>query len=201
MTATSAQAWVLEAVDRYERPLLRYARRLLDDCDLAADAVQHAFVRLCEQPRDALEGRVAPWLFRVCRNRAVDHMRKAGRERSLLDADVGDGVMAPTAGATLPGREADPALAAERADLARHIATLVARLPAPQRETIDLWCEGLSHGQIAEITGRTETHVRVLAHRGLSTLRRHPQVQALLTDPGGHTAASCAPHPAVKGTP
>ena len=199
MTSTSAQAWVLEAVDRYERPLLRYARRLLDDCDLAADAVQHAFVRLCEQPRDALEGRVAPWLFRVCRNRAVDHMRKAGRERSLLDAD--HDAAAPSAGGAVPSRETDPALTAERADLARHVATLLARLPAPQRETIDLWCEGLSHRQIAEITGRTEAHVRVLAHRGLTALRRHPHVQALITDPGGQAAASCAPHPAVKGTP
>jgi len=199
MAATSAQAWVLEAVDRYERPLLRYARRLLDDCDLAADAVQHAFLRLCEQPREAVAGRVAPWLFRVCRNRAVDHMRKAGRERSLLDAD--HDAAAPSAGGAVPGREADPALTVERADLARHLSVLLARLPLPQRETIDLWCEGLSHRQIAEITGRSEPHVRVLAHRGLTALRRHPQVQALLVDHRGHTAASCAPHPAVKGTP
>ena len=35
--------WVLEAVEAYELPLLRYARRLLNDFDLANDAVQHAF--------------------------------------------------------------------------------------------------------------------------------------------------------------
>ncbi|MFM9025731.1 MAG: RNA polymerase sigma factor [Planctomycetaceae bacterium] len=199
MAATSAQAWVLEAVDRYERPLMRYARRLLDDCNLAADAVQHAFLRLCEQPREAVEGRVAPWLFRVCRNRAVDHMRKAGRERSLLDAD--HDAAAPSAGGALPGREADPALAVERADLARHLSVLLARLPAPQRETIDLWCEGLSHRQIAEITARSEAHVRVLAHRGLTALRRHPQVRALLADHGSHDDATTTPHPAARGTP
>ena len=50
MPSSAAHAWVLEAVDRYEAPLLRYARRLLDDCDLAADAVQHAFLKLCEEP-------------------------------------------------------------------------------------------------------------------------------------------------------
>jgi hypothetical protein len=33
---------VLEAVDRYELPLQRYARRLLGDFDLAADAVHEA---------------------------------------------------------------------------------------------------------------------------------------------------------------
>ena len=62
--------WVLEAVEAYELPLLRYARRLLNDLDLANDAVQHAFVKLCEQSQEHLQGRVAPWLFRVCRNKA-----------------------------------------------------------------------------------------------------------------------------------
>ena len=200
MTATAAQGWVLEAVDRYEAPLLRYARRLLDDCDLAADVVQHAFVKLCEESHEKLEGRVAPWLFRVCRNRAVDQLRHAGRERSLLDADAA-GPDGAGGSATLAGREADPAVAAERADLARHVATLLGCLPAPQRETIDLWCEGLSYRQIAEVTGRTEGNVRVLAHRGLATLRSHPRVQRLLTEHRGADAASTTSAPAGKGTP
>jgi RNA polymerase sigma factor (sigma-70 family) len=200
-TASTAHGWVLEAVDRYEGPLLRYARRILDDCDLAADAVQHAFVKLCEEPRERLEGRVAPWLFRVCRNRAVDQLRHAGRERHLLDADTSGTDAAARPAAALAGREADPAVAAERADLARHVSALLTCLPAPQRETLDLWCAGLSHKEIAEVTGRTEGHVRVLAHRGLAALRSHPQVQALLTDHRGHGAASTRSTPTEGGTP
>ena len=72
MAASSeAHGWVLEAVDRFEQPLTRYARRLLGDVDLAADAVQHAFVMLCGESRARVENHVAPWLFRVCRNRAL----------------------------------------------------------------------------------------------------------------------------------
>jgi RNA polymerase sigma factor (sigma-70 family) len=201
MPSTAAECWVLDVVDRYEGPLLRYARRLLDDWDLAADAVQHAFVKLCAEPREKLEGREAPWLFRVCRNRAVDQLRQAGRERHLLDMDG----VATASPATQPlaGREADPAVAAERADLARHVTTLLACLPAPQRETIDLWCEGLSYKQIAEITGRTEGNVRVLAHRGLTALRSHPQVQGLLTDHRSRAAAAMPqpPRTTERGTP
>ena len=201
MTATTAQGWVLEAVDRYEAPLLRYARRLLDDCDLAADTVQHAFLKLCEEPPERLEGRVAPWLFRVCRNRAVDQLRHAGRERSLLDADSPGTDSTARPAASLPGREADPALTAERADLAGHVSRLLACLPTPQRETLDLWCEGLSHKQIAEITGRTEGHVRVLAHRGLTALRGHPTVQALLSEHRGTPAAPTTTDQPQRGTP
>jgi RNA polymerase sigma factor (sigma-70 family) len=173
-----SQGWVLEAVDLYELPLSRYARRLLGDVDLAADAVQHAFLKLCEESQERLRGRLAPWLFRVCRNRAVDHLRRAGREAAILDDPAG---MAPVG-----GREPDPAVATERGDLAARLRELLRDLPAPQREAIDLWCEGLTYREIAEVTGRQEGHVRVLAHRGLSALRRHPMVRDLL-------AAECGP--------
>lgn len=169
-----SHGWVMEAVDLYELPLMRYARRLLGDVDLAADAVQHAFVKLCEEPHDSLQGRIAPWLFRVCRNRAVDHLRRAGREAAILDDPAG---MAPVG-----GREPDPAVATERGDLAARLRELLRDLPAPQREAIDLWCEGFTGREIAAITGRTEGHVRVLTHRGLTALRSHPAIRSLLAD-------------------
>ena len=204
--AGEGQGWLLDAVEAYEVPLTRYARRLLDDFDLAADAVQHAFVTLCAEPRERLEGRVAPWLFRVCRNRALDHLRRAGRERAFLEPDsAADPLDAPgLAAARIAGREPDPAQVAERADLARHVSALLACLPAPQRETIDLWCEGLSSKQIAAVTGRTEAHVRVLAHRGLTALRGHPRVRSLLAAHGGGEAAPTTTDPttdAERGTP
>jgi len=175
MSSGESQAWVLEAVDLYEPGLLRYARRLLGDVDLAADAVQHAFVKLCGETRQRLEGREAAWLFRVCRNRALDHLRQVGRERALGDDDD-----RAAAGTLVADRGPDPAAAVERRELAAALRRLLANLPPPQRETIDLWCEGFTHREIAAITGRQEGHVRVLAHRGLTALRRHPLVQDLL---------------------
>ena len=104
------------------------------------------------------------------------------------DVDAAD-VDAPSDGARTPGsREADPAISCEQADLAERLRTLLADLPAPQRETIDLWCEGLCYREIAEITGRQEGHIRVLAHRGLTALRTHPLVRDLLTPAGLQSA-------------
>lgn len=183
MSASSdSHGWVLEAVDLYELPLQRYARRLVGDFDLAADAVQHAFLKLCEQSQATLDGRVAPWLFRVCRNKALDHLRHADRQRSL-----GDATAPSLAGLHPPLNETDPARVAEAHDLAARVRTLVKDLPGPQREAIDLWCEGFTHKEIAEVTGRTEGHIRVLVHRGLVALRRHPLVQPLLAT---HTTAT-----------
>jgi len=170
--------WVLEAVEAYELPLLRYARRLLNDLDLANDAVQHAFVKLCEQSQDHLQGRVAPWLFRVCRNKAIDHLRRAGREQTFLQDD-GETAAIPT---PLDTREESPATLAERHDLTELVSQLLDHLPPAQRETLDLWCSGLSARQTAEVTGRSEANVRVLTHRGLTTLRTHPRIRELLHD-------------------
>jgi RNA polymerase sigma-70 factor (ECF subfamily) len=120
------------------------------------------------------------WLFRVCRNRAVDHLRQAGRERPLDEhADAG---LSGQPTWRLAGREPDPASAAENGELAGCLRELVGELPAAQREAIDLWCEGFVYRQIAEITGRKEGHIRVLVHRGLARLREHPQVRAWIEE-------------------
>ena len=125
--------WVLAVLDRYEAPLVRYAARLLGDGDSAREAVQHAFLQLCERTAEEFSGgREAPWLFRVCRNKALDLIRLRQRHTGDSEADL----------ATLVGREPDPAEQAERQDLCGELARRVAQLPAGQREAIDLGAKG-----------------------------------------------------------
>jgi RNA polymerase sigma-70 factor (ECF subfamily) len=161
--------WVLAVLDRYEAPLVRYAARLLGDGDSAREAVQHAFLQLCERSAEEFhDGREAPWLFRVCRNKALDLIRLRQRQTRQGEADM----------AALVGREPDPAEAAERQDLCGELARQVAQLPAGQREAIDLWCEGFSYRQISEIAGQSEGNVRVLVHRAIKQLRQCLKVQS-----------------------
>ena len=156
--------WVLAVLDRYEAPLVRYAARLLGDGDSAREAVQHSFLQLCEHSAEVFDnGRVAPWLFRVCRNKALDLIRLRQRQTGDSEANL----------ATLAGREPDPAEQAERQDLCCELARRVAQLPAGQREAIDLWCEGFSYREISEIAGQSEGNVRVLVHRAIKQLRAY----------------------------
>jgi RNA polymerase sigma factor (sigma-70 family) len=167
------RCWVLAALEQFEGRLTRFAVRLLGDREAAADTVQHAFLRLCEESPQKLEGRLAQWLFTVCRNKAVDFLRLR-RQAEHLDGESGH----------LPGREPDPAVAAQQHDLYGRLRALVGQLPAAQREAVDLWAEGFAFSQIAQITGRTEVNVRVLVHRGLKALRQHPLAREL----SGHTS-------------
>src|SRR3954454_8070550 len=100
-------SWVREAVVRFEGPLLLYASRLLGDAETARDVVQDTFLRLCGQDRAAVGDHLAEWLFTVCRNRALDVLRKEHRMTQLKDDQVGR-CLSPAPG---------PAEAAERHDL------------------------------------------------------------------------------------
>jgi len=162
--------WVLAALERYEAPLLRYARRLVGDDDAARDVVQHTFLRLCDRPPDSLGDRVGPWLYTVCRNRAVDWLRCQHRSPGLGENDGLQGT----------SREMDPAVAVEQRDLYCRLNEVVAQLPLSQREAIALWVEGCTYREIAAILNTSEGNVRVLVHRGLKAVRQHPVTQRLL---------------------
>src|SRR5207253_369313 len=119
---------------------------------------QDSFLRLCEQRWSDLEGRLAPWLYRVCRNRAMD-VRRRGRIVPKTSTDLLEERASPRApeSAAAEGREgAAAALAA------------LATLPDEQQEVLCLRLRhGLAYRDIAEVTGLTVSHVGVLIHEGM----------------------------------
>ena len=78
--------------------------------------------------------------------------------------------------------DSDPATKAEEKELAEVLRRMVEHLPAAQREALDLWIEGFSYREIAEIVSKQEGHIRVLVHRGLTNLREHPRVRKWVDD-------------------
>ena len=71
-----------------QAPLTRYAARLLRDPDRARDVVQDAFVKFMAQPAAAVDGHAVEWLFTVCRNRALDVLRKEQRVRRFEEGEM-----------------------------------------------------------------------------------------------------------------
>lgn len=153
-----ADDWVLAAVRQYERPLLAYVRRLFGDEDRGRDVVQDAFLQLLKQSRDAVEPRLAPWLFSVCRRRVVDVLRKERRMVALHDSPH--------------TRDAGPAEAAETKDSTRALLARLPDLPPQQHEAVRLKFQNqFSYREIADVMGLSESHVGVLLHQALKTLR------------------------------
>lgn len=149
-------------LDRYERPLVRYAHSIVGDLESARDVVQDTFIRYTRDdgaPRD--DGKhIEAWLFTVCRHRAIDHQRKFRRivpmppNSECLDPDPG------------------PAELAESRDGEQSLLRLLDQLPSNQREVIRLKFQNdLSYKEISDVTHLTVTNVGFLLHTGLRKLR------------------------------
>ena len=162
-THTESRHWVVDAVSRYEGPLTLYAARLLGDSDRARDVVQDTFLKLCGQNSRELDGRLAEWLFTVCRNRALDIMRKERRMNPLSDEHV----------ATCASSEPDPAESLDHRDTFAKVLGMLEGLPPNQREVIRLkFQNGFSYREISRISGHSVTNVGFLIHTGMKTLRQ-----------------------------
>ena len=162
--------WMQGILLRYEGDLIRYAQRITGDEERARDVVQETFLKLCRVDRAGLDGHLVEWLYTVCRNQAVDVRRKEQRMQTLAEESWN-----VQASADRP-----PADEAEVRDSAGQVLDLVDRLPANQQEVIRLKFQGgLSYREISQVTGLTVSHVGVLIHTGLKSIRARlcPAVQ------------------------
>jgi RNA polymerase sigma-70 factor (ECF subfamily) len=145
-----------------QAPLLRYATRLLGDPERARDVVQDTFVKLMGQPAAAVEGHAVEWLFTVCRNRAMDILRKEHRMKRFDEGEV----ERVTATDPRPGR------ALERAETHAAMLQLIHRLPANQQEVVRLkFQNGFSYKEISRITQHSIGNVGFLIHTAVARLR------------------------------
>lgn len=158
----SPEKIITHALDRFERPLISYAKEITGDLEAARDAVQETFLRLSQQDVGKLEPRLTPWLFFVCRNCALDHVRKVVRftEDSTENEQTSD--------------DPSPAASAMASEENARLRELVSRLPRQQRELIKLKFEsGLSYKEMAEVLKTSVSTVGVQLHGAIQTLRQH----------------------------
>ena len=177
MSRMPKSTWVVGALELHERPLIRYAKWLLGDVESARDVVQETFLRLCREEPAKLEGHLAPWLFTVCRNLALDARKKAGRMASIEDTEF---VVANDLDERHDARQA----------LARIHATLE-KLPPNQREVVYLkfQCD-LSYKEISEVTALSVSNVGFLLHTAVRAIRSHLGAE---TTGAGHEYSSNQP--------
>lgn len=152
-----------QALTRYERPLISYAKSITGDWESAKDAVQETFLRLSREDLPKLQPRLSAWLFAVCRTRAIDYQRKVVRFVSSEDGNL----------ETTPANDPEPLAQMVQAEDRAQLTGLVARLPEKQREVVKLKFEaGLSYREISDVTKHSVGNVGFLLHTAIQTLRR-----------------------------
>lgn len=141
--ADGDEAAFAQVYQRYSGPMFTVALRTLGRRDLAADAVQQAFLQAWRAAATVTPGAaIAPWLFTITRRCAIDVWRKESRHDPV---DPSSPAMT-TVASTPPGMEA--------AWEAWQVRSAVAQLTPDERDVVRLaYVEGLSQSEIANQRG------------------------------------------------
>ena len=133
---------------RYDQPLLRYLQRLTGSDHLAEELHQQTWLSVLEHAAKfsaaSATGGFKAWLFRIATNKAHDHWRSAGRERSArLGLKLVSDLYLPAADHRLEGTEQEIRLR-----------QAIEQLPEAQRQILMLRYYGnLKFVEIAQLLG------------------------------------------------
>ncbi|WP_051144041.1 sigma-70 family RNA polymerase sigma factor [Modestobacter italicus] len=154
---------IAELLDRWTRPALSLARRIVVDDRLAEEVVQEAFVAYWRHPGayQAGRGSFGTWFLALVHHKAVDAVRhEASHRRRSAALAVRDGHAI--------GTDVAEVVADRLADA--RVRTALDALPAPQREALVLAYWGGSTQ--TEIAARTGTPLGTVKTRMLLGMRR-----------------------------
>jgi len=147
--------------DRYSKVVYSVALRVLRDPAAAEDVLQEVFMQVWRNPGSftSTRGSLGGWLAVVARNRAIDTLRR----RRPTDS-VDDVVLASST---------NIASEVERSSLMERARGVIVTLPAEQRKTLEMaFFDGLTHSEIAELTGDPLGTVKTRIRSALLTLRK-----------------------------
>ena len=147
--------------DRYSKVVYSVALRVLRDPASAEDILQEVFMQIWRNPDGfvAARGSLGGWLAVVSRNRSIDALR---RKRPTDNVDD----MALASNYNLADE-------AERNNLIEKARLVIHRLPVEQRKTLEMaFFDGLTHSEIAEMTGDPLGTVKTRIRSALTSLRK-----------------------------
>jgi len=161
--ARGEEAAVAEVMEQYGSLVWAIARRLTRNPSDAEDAVQEIFTDIWRSAHrfDPTAGSEKVFVTTIARRRLIDRMRRLSNRVQTESTDVLDEL-----GFHTPDTAAEISLEAERA------AKVVAQLRPEQRKVIELGLlHGLSHSDIARVTGMPLGTVKTFMRRGLIQVR------------------------------
>jgi len=146
--------------DRYSKVVYSVALRVLRDRASAEDVLQDVFTQIWRKPDGfvAKRGSLGGWLAVISRNRSIDALRRKRPSDSVEYM-------------TLPSNF-NLADEAERNCLMEKARAVIHLLPMQQRKTLEMaFFDGLTHSEIAEMTGDPLGTVKTRIRSALTSLR------------------------------
>ncbi len=150
--------------DRYSKVVYSVALRVLRDPSAAEDVLQDIFMQIWRKPEGFLStrGSLGSWLAVVARNRSIDTLRRRKPSDEIEEMTLASPLNL--------AEESERSLMMERAR------AVIVGLPAEQRKAIEMaFFDGLTHVEIAELTGDPLGTVKTRIRTALLVLRKAMQ--------------------------
>jgi len=146
-----------KAVQAYADHVYRFVLKNLKDKHAASDVVQDTFEKLWMKLEGVSALKAKTYLFTTAYHTLIDHLRK---EKRYVDYEAHAGL--------------EPAHDKQYSDLQEILHRAVQQLPDDQRAVVMLRdYEGYSYQEISEITGLSESQVKVYIYRARVFLRSY----------------------------
>lgn len=148
---------VISLFELHEKPLLRFAYFMTKDQEMAKDFVQETFIKLMKQPE--MPESVSAWLYRVCRNLIIDHMRRSKKVVFHEDfAELSKGV--------------DVKDSIAQSEELKGLQKALSKLSDVETEIVVLkFYESKSYKEISLITGKSVSNVGFILHQAMKKLK------------------------------
>lgn len=147
--------------DRYSKLVYSVSLRVLRDTAAAEDVLQEIFMQVWRSPGSFMEakGSLGGWLAVVARNRSIDTLRRRRPTDQVEEVALAS-----------PCNLAEEA---ERNNMMERARAAIVLLPSEQRKTLEMaFFDGLTHTEIAEMTGDPLGTVKTRIRSALLTLRK-----------------------------
>jgi len=169
--AKSDQHAFAQLYDRLSGPLYSLAMRMLGDSSEAQDTLQEVFLQIWRRASsyDAAQSSVFSWAVLMTRSRVIDRLRRRDRRLRVIVASTDD---AQPDVASAASQEANAADTVGRSEEAMRARLSLKRLPAEQRQAIELaFFNDLTHQEIAAHLGEPLGTIKARIRRGLLKLK------------------------------
>jgi RNA polymerase sigma-70 factor, ECF subfamily len=147
--------------DRYSKVVYSVALRVLRDPAAAEDVLQEVFMHIWRNPGSfvATRGSLGGWLAVVARNRSIDALRRKRPMEQVEEMSLASNY--------------NLAVEAERNSMMEKARGAIRLLPIEQRKTLEMaFFDGLTHSEIAEMTGDPLGTVKTRIRSALGSLRK-----------------------------
>lgn len=151
---------IKKAIALYQAQLVHYVIKFVGNRETAAEIVQEAFLRLWKTDvgKVPLASEKA-WLYSVCRNLAIDSLRKHKR---MVVSDQLDNLANPS-------DESDNL----DEDQLTQILSVIEQLSDNQKEVLRLkYQHDMAYKEIAQVTGMTVSNVGATLHHAIKTVKK-----------------------------